>query len=741
MMSTQTRSAVPGGQMSEGGLWQKINQRSASAQPCGHESALRRPLLAALLGSLMTLFLASNCLAGIQMVLDTKDNGGNDVGRVIVLNADDDNRDGIPDMNESPVVGETSLRKLTVSWVAPELFVYLKKGANGDKVRVWRDSEKRQEVLFDDTSNKFLDADRKVVLFVEGVKPSDKTDDVELFANFDNKDDKQASVKLTVLWVDTWDFKVSNADSWNADFKPTNDPRTHEVDPKDGHTGLHVYTDRLGQGIQLHGRVMPSDFAPAVTMVVERAKMICEFRDMNEGDTFVRKENFSTNNPLTRVRPAPGEQDTCDQCNQTDPQKSDPKGFIYDWDDSGILNSFPKGTVDRTRKNFLQWPRFGSKRAGVFAYWSQAISAKPTADPPQEKLADIPFENSFNARGDNKDLGNGLTLASFKTNLSFDLNSASCTDALSISNASLPNGKVGTAYAQTTVSRGGFPPVTWTISKGSLPDGLTLTAANDMASANIQGTPTKAGTFTFSVKATDSASPTKGTAEKDFTIVIAAGGDQNQSSMSAPPPSSEPSESDSGPTLAGSLQAIGDRSQSEDGEVRTQALLELGALVSLKTEAPLEFAALEDSLISSVRTLAPSAAQNDREKAFHQITMLGDLQSEKSLPVLVDNLTFHNPYVTIYDRGPLSYTEPEPGDLPVFQALTQIGDKSIDLVARRAIAEDDQLVQSSLAQLLIYFYDVQGALDWLDRAASQEGLSVAELNRIQAIRQMVVALQ
>jgi len=168
-------------------------------------------------------------------------------------------------------------------------------------------------------------------------------------------------------------------------------------------------------------------------------------------------------------------------------------------------------------------------------------------------------------------------------------------------------------------------------------------------------------------------------------------------------------------------------------------MLELGALMSRRAEAPAEFAALEDNLINSVRVLAPSTSQADREKAFHQITMLGDMQSENSLPVLVDNLTFHNPYMTIYDRGPLSYTDPEPGDLPVFQSLTQIGDKSIDLVAHRAISESDPLIQNCLVELLIYFYDAPGALDWLDRAAAQPGLSVAEFDRINAMREMVLA--
>src|SRR5262249_32128294 len=145
------------------------------------------------------------------------------------------------------------------------------KGENGDKVRVWSDREKRNEILFDGTSNKFVAPSKKVEVFIEGVKPSDKTDDVELFANYDNKDDQKAAVKLTVLWVDTLDFKVTNADSGDHKFVPSDNfnPRTLEIDPKDGHTGFHIYKSagggpggRIGQGIQLKGHVMPPDFAP-----------------------------------------------------------------------------------------------------------------------------------------------------------------------------------------------------------------------------------------------------------------------------------------------------------------------------------------------------------------------------------------------------------------------------------------------------------------------------------------------
>jgi hypothetical protein len=74
---------------------------------------------------------------------------------------------------------------------------------------------------------------------------------------------------------------------------------------------------------------------------------------------------------------------------------------------------------------------------------------------------------------------------------------------LSITTASLPDGAMNTAYSATLVSSGGTVPVTWAVTSGSLPAGLTLNAANGV----ISGTPTSIGTANFSVSASDSSNP------------------------------------------------------------------------------------------------------------------------------------------------------------------------------------------------------------------------------------------
>jgi len=63
----------------------------------------------------------------------------------------------------------------------------------------------------------------------------------------------------------------------------------------------------------------------------------------------------------------------------------------------------------------------------------------------------------------------------------------------------LPDGQVGVAYSQTVTQVGGTPPIVFTVSSGTLPAGLTLNSAT----GDITGTPTTAGTSTFTITATD----------------------------------------------------------------------------------------------------------------------------------------------------------------------------------------------------------------------------------------------
>jgi Putative Ig domain len=60
-------------------------------------------------------------------------------------------------------------------------------------------------------------------------------------------------------------------------------------------------------------------------------------------------------------------------------------------------------------------------------------------------------------------------------------------------------GRVGVAYANGVFADGGTPPYNWSLPAGQLPPGLSLTTSP----GRITGTPTTAGTFTFTLRAAD----------------------------------------------------------------------------------------------------------------------------------------------------------------------------------------------------------------------------------------------
>ncbi len=84
---------------------------------------------------------------------------------------------------------------------------------------------------------------------------------------------------------------------------------------------------------------------------------------------------------------------------------------------------------------------------------------------------------------------------------------------LSITTSSLPSGTVLTAYSQTLAATGGVLPYTWSVSTGSLPDGLTINSST----GTVSGTPTKAGTFNFTAQVMDA---TSSTAVRNLSIIV-----------------------------------------------------------------------------------------------------------------------------------------------------------------------------------------------------------------------------
>jgi hypothetical protein len=85
---------------------------------------------------------------------------------------------------------------------------------------------------------------------------------------------------------------------------------------------------------------------------------------------------------------------------------------------------------------------------------------------------------------------------------------------LQITTSQLSGGFVAGGYSATLAATGGSAPYSWSLASGSLPNGLTLSSAGV-----VSGTPSLAGSFSFSVQVKDASSAT---ASRNFSINIAS---------------------------------------------------------------------------------------------------------------------------------------------------------------------------------------------------------------------------
>ena len=87
---------------------------------------------------------------------------------------------------------------------------------------------------------------------------------------------------------------------------------------------------------------------------------------------------------------------------------------------------------------------------------------------------------------------------------------------LAITTSDASPGIEGSTYETTLDATGGTAPYTWSLTSGSLPEGVGVDSYGDLF-----GTPETSGTFTFTVTATDAASPIPDAASGQVTLVIA----------------------------------------------------------------------------------------------------------------------------------------------------------------------------------------------------------------------------
>jgi Putative Ig domain len=102
------------------------------------------------------------------------------------------------------------------------------------------------------------------------------------------------------------------------------------------------------------------------------------------------------------------------------------------------------------------------------------------------------------------------------------------TPTLTLTTTTLADATVNTAYSATLTATGGVPPYAFSLANGtSLPGGLTLSSGGA-----INGTPTKAGSTSFSVDVTDSSTPTPLMQTGDLSITVNASTAQSCGNMS-----------------------------------------------------------------------------------------------------------------------------------------------------------------------------------------------------------------
>jgi hypothetical protein len=81
----------------------------------------------------------------------------------------------------------------------------------------------------------------------------------------------------------------------------------------------------------------------------------------------------------------------------------------------------------------------------------------------------------------------------------------------------LPPATIGLPYSQTLTVSGGTPPYVWSVISGAPPNGIALSPSAGV----LSGTPTAAGSFTFTVRVSDSTTPPLA-ATKTLTLTVAS---------------------------------------------------------------------------------------------------------------------------------------------------------------------------------------------------------------------------
>jgi len=123
--------------------------------------------------------------------------------------------------------------------------------------------------------------------------------------------------------------------------------------------------------------------------------------------------------------------------------------------------------------------------------------------PGPTNIANAVYVHVFDWRGD------------ARPDMTYSLQVSGILSPMLVSTASLPGGATGIQYSMQLQTSGSFtPPLSWSASSSSPPPGITLSS-----SGLLSGIPTSAGTYNFTVQATDSGSPAQH-ATRDFSLGV-----------------------------------------------------------------------------------------------------------------------------------------------------------------------------------------------------------------------------
>lgn len=94
-----------------------------------------------------------------------------------------------------------------------------------------------------------------------------------------------------------------------------------------------------------------------------------------------------------------------------------------------------------------------------------------------------------------------------------------CWASVAITTTKLPNGTVGTAFSAAIDTTSGCTPFKWSLVSGKLPSGISDTASSTTTVLDLSGTPTAAGTYSFTVSVTGCGGHVS---EESYTVIIEA---------------------------------------------------------------------------------------------------------------------------------------------------------------------------------------------------------------------------